>query len=187
MWLCIKGAEADGRGRRSTERTVASHRNGIENQRGLLGGRVSNIGLHVQQGWDVNFHGEARQVPIPTAGGGREWDRRTENNQRDLQPTPLRSFPLSSPGLPRPPLTPDSSTALSAFSCMLDTGPSLPILFLTLELNCTYHSLSRLLGSHPPNRPLTSCPPTFFPSLGPLSLVILICASCCLGQGKFLV
>lgn len=84
MWLCIKGAEADGRGSRSTERAVASHRNGIENQRGLLGGRVSNVGLHVQQGWDVNFHGEARQVPIPAAGGGREWDRRTENNQRDL-------------------------------------------------------------------------------------------------------
>lgn len=59
-----QGAEADGRVSRSAG---ASRRDGIEDQRGRLGGRVSDIGLHVQQGGDVNFHGEARQVPIPTA------------------------------------------------------------------------------------------------------------------------
>lgn len=47
---------------------MASRRDGIEEQRGRLGDRVANVGLHVQQGRDVDFHGEARQVPIPTAG-----------------------------------------------------------------------------------------------------------------------
>lgn len=54
------------------QRAVASRRDGVEEQRGCLGGRVANIGLHVQQGWDVNFHREARQVPIPTAGEQKE-------------------------------------------------------------------------------------------------------------------
>lgn len=56
-----------GADRRVSRSAGASRREGIEDQRGHLGGRVSNIGLHVQQRWDVNFHGEARQVPIPTA------------------------------------------------------------------------------------------------------------------------
>lgn len=38
MWLCIKRTEADRRENRSTERAVASHRDGIEDQRGSLGG-----------------------------------------------------------------------------------------------------------------------------------------------------
>lgn len=52
----------------------------------------------MQQGREVNLHGEARQVPIPTAveGGGR--GRKTDTGQTDLQPTPLHSFPGSSPG-----------------------------------------------------------------------------------------
>lgn len=54
----------------SAERAVASRRDGVEDQRGRLGGRVSKIGLHVQQRRDVHFHGEERQVPIPTAGRG---------------------------------------------------------------------------------------------------------------------
>ena len=42
-----------GRGSRSAERAVASRGDGVEEQRGRLGGRVANIGLHVQQGGDV--------------------------------------------------------------------------------------------------------------------------------------
>lgn len=84
MWLCIKGAEADGRVSRSTERAVASRRDGVEDQRGRLGGRVSNIGLHVQQRRDVNFHGEERQVPIPTAGSG-GWEGSGAEEQRTVR------------------------------------------------------------------------------------------------------
>lgn len=38
MWLCIERTEADRRESRSIERAVASHRDGIEDQRGSLGG-----------------------------------------------------------------------------------------------------------------------------------------------------
>lgn len=63
-------AEAEGRLSRSAGRAVASRRDGVEKQGDRLGGRVANIGVHVQQGREVNFHGEARQVLIPAAGGG---------------------------------------------------------------------------------------------------------------------
>lgn len=51
---------------------VASRRDGVEEQGDRLGGRVANIGVHVQQRREVNFHGEARQVLVPAAveGGG---------------------------------------------------------------------------------------------------------------------
>lgn len=104
-----------GRGSRSAERAVASRGDGVEEQRGRLGGGVANIGLHVQQGRDVNFHGEARQVPIPTAG--EQGSRRAETSQRDLQPIPLNSSPLSSQRVPRPLLTPGTSPALSLPLC----------------------------------------------------------------------
>lgn len=88
-----------GRGSRSAERAVASRGDGVEEQRGRLGGGVANIGLHVQQGRDVNFHGEARQVPIPTAG--EQGSRRAETSQRDLQPIPLKFLPSLLPESPQ--------------------------------------------------------------------------------------
>ena len=104
-----------GRGSRSAERAVASRGDGVEEQRGRLGGGVANIGLHVQQGGDVNFHGEARQVLIPTAG--EQGSRRAETSQRDLQSIPLNSSSLSSQRVPRPLLTPGTSPALSPPLC----------------------------------------------------------------------
>ena len=94
---------------------MASRGDGVEEQRGRLGGGVANIGLHVQQGGDVNFHGEARQVLIPTAG--EQGSRRAETSQRDLQSIPLNSSSLSSQRVPRPLLTPGTSPALSPPLC----------------------------------------------------------------------
>lgn len=79
-WMCIKGTEAEGRVSRSAERAVASRRDGVEEQRGCLGGRVANIGFHGQQGRDVSFHGKARPVPIPIAG---EWREQKDRNQSE--------------------------------------------------------------------------------------------------------
>lgn len=115
---------------------VASRRDGVEEQRGRLGGGVADIGLHVQQRGDVNFHGEARQVPIPTAG--EQGSRRAETNQRDLRPFPLippLSPPRESPGLCSLQAPPLPSPLLSARLL----GPSPPILLQTLALNCICH------------------------------------------------
>lgn len=52
--MCIKGTEAEGRVSRSAERAVASRRDGVEEQRACLGGRVANIGFHGQQGREID-------------------------------------------------------------------------------------------------------------------------------------
>ena len=113
-WMCIKGTEAEGRASRSAEKAVASRRDGIEEQRGRLGGRVANIGFRGQQGRDVSFHGKAGQVPVSPAG---EWREQKGRNQSEGPAAHSPESLSSSPRIPRPPLTPGSSPALSPPLC----------------------------------------------------------------------
>lgn len=104
----------------------------LKSRRGRLGGRSSDIGLHVQQGRMSIFMGKPGRYSLPLLGSvGKQKGRKT--SQRDLQPIPLLP---SSQRVPRPLLTPGTSPALSFLSSQTPWGHSHPFLLQTLELIC---------------------------------------------------
>lgn len=101
-----------------------------EEQRGDLGGGVANIGLHVQQGRDVNFHGESQaRYRIPTAGS------REAEGQKPVRGT-CSPFPLNSSSLLR------ESPGL----CSLQAPPCLSLPLCQTPGAIPTHSASRHLN-----------------------------------------